>query len=611
MGGNFSRLTSRPTGNTINGPADDAEFDNIITNMTPSGLDDNSANIAQMRSTADPYPGLAESLATSTAGELERLRYSIQQITGQSQWYVDPPTTLVQDYTQTFKTLNLITKGPWVDVKAHGAIGDGSTDDTAAIQAAIDSYGQETGATATGGVVYFPPGTYKVTSQLDMYSGVHIVGSGMQSTKVDGNTLTSGNYVFKNVNNARYFSYRDITVAGSLTTTAKGGIFIGNDSGDAGYTSYVSMQNVEIIGFSTTGAIGLNISNPSHVFMSNVVVYGIPNGECLLIIGNMAQTGVFHFSGCKFGAFDGDDIAMRIASSTSSAGAVENVAFTGCYFGGEGGAGMRAVVIEAPSGGATISRGITFDTCHMETQEGTEVMLVEAIHGLRVTDCSFYGYAGSYVGATNGIHFTGVTATEMVTLKNNQYIDIIASGAAVKVDTGGTYSALYPIKTDLPRVLTTAPTFIDDPDGAVQLESIKYARRSADQVTTGVGEDTLDASTIPAKALIVNGKIKVHASGTITGGAGVKTIKLYLGATFWSLLPGVNSTSDWRLEAEILSVGTTSHRISWSFWDGNTSYQGYETATDDSTASLAVKLTGECANGADIITQTTWEVDIS
>ena len=46
-GGDFSRLHTRTTGNTISGPNDDAEFDNIITNLRPSKLDDYSATSRQ------------------------------------------------------------------------------------------------------------------------------------------------------------------------------------------------------------------------------------------------------------------------------------------------------------------------------------------------------------------------------------------------------------------------------------------------------------------------------------------------------------------------------------------------------------------------------------
>lgn len=55
------------------------------------------------------------------------------------------------------------TGAPWhpTNVKQYGAVGDNVADDTAAIQAAID-------ATANGGHVFFPPGTYKVSATLNV-----------------------------------------------------------------------------------------------------------------------------------------------------------------------------------------------------------------------------------------------------------------------------------------------------------------------------------------------------------------------------------------------------------------------------------------------------------
>lgn len=75
-----------------------AEFDNIYAHLDPSGVGGYSSNLAQMQLTTDPYPGQTPSLANSLAGEIERLRYQIQQIigTGVANWYQDPPVSLTQ-----------------------------------------------------------------------------------------------------------------------------------------------------------------------------------------------------------------------------------------------------------------------------------------------------------------------------------------------------------------------------------------------------------------------------------------------------------------------------------------------------------------------------------
>jgi len=64
------------------------------------------------------------------------------------------------------------------NVKNYGAVGNGTTDDTAAIQDAIDA------AEANGGgLVLLPPGTYLVSDTLTVDNhGVRIIGSGMWNT---------------------------------------------------------------------------------------------------------------------------------------------------------------------------------------------------------------------------------------------------------------------------------------------------------------------------------------------------------------------------------------------------------------------------------------------
>ncbi len=72
---------------------------------------------------------------------------------------------------------DFITKGPWVDVRAYGAVGDGSHDDTAAIQYAINSIA------ATGGTVFLPIGTFRITSTITIAtSSIRFVGAGSYGT---------------------------------------------------------------------------------------------------------------------------------------------------------------------------------------------------------------------------------------------------------------------------------------------------------------------------------------------------------------------------------------------------------------------------------------------
>jgi hypothetical protein len=73
---------------------------------------------------------------------------------------------------------------PWADVTdaAYGAVGDGTNDDTAEIQAAIDAVGEN-------GVVVFPVGRYKVSSTL-VVANDNVMLLGMGCGEEIGNTQT-------------------------------------------------------------------------------------------------------------------------------------------------------------------------------------------------------------------------------------------------------------------------------------------------------------------------------------------------------------------------------------------------------------------------------------
>jgi hypothetical protein len=100
---------------------------------------------------------------------------------------------------------------------AGGAKGDGITDDTAAIQAAINEVGKY------GGIVYFPPGSYKVTSTIYIRkNNIVLQGSGPDSTTIFAVGDYGDTFVFEpsvglpnilsvGVNNMRFYTASDTT----------------------------------------------------------------------------------------------------------------------------------------------------------------------------------------------------------------------------------------------------------------------------------------------------------------------------------------------------------------------------------------------------------------
>lgn len=89
MGATFSRSTTWSTGAVLTATALNGEFNNILSNLTPAGIDDASANVTAMRATRDPYAGATEVLASSLEDELQAIRYQLVQITGNTYWYED------------------------------------------------------------------------------------------------------------------------------------------------------------------------------------------------------------------------------------------------------------------------------------------------------------------------------------------------------------------------------------------------------------------------------------------------------------------------------------------------------------------------------------------
>lgn len=148
-----------------------------------------------------------------------------------------------------------------LNVKDFGALGNGSTDDTSAFQAAI------TAATANGGVIFMPVGTYVISSQLILTGGITLKGSGSGSGS--GNTSrilwTGTGFCIKVGNTASSLTYgcnlSDFSI-GLLTTNS--GIWTYG-------ASKCSYRNIDIEGaVSSTASIGVQIDGANISSFFNV-----------------------------------------------------------------------------------------------------------------------------------------------------------------------------------------------------------------------------------------------------------------------------------------------------------------------------------------------------
>ena len=158
------------------------------------------------------------------------------------------------------------------NVVDYGAVGNGSTDDTLALQATIDA-----AELNGGGVVFLPKGIYKITSELvhniaDVGGGVMIVGESRYGTVIKAYTNTQTVIKFTNVDGS---GIENLTIDSGVTKTGGYGIHFN------GTPRHYSVRNVDIknmyygIGGSPAAGIcdNLYIENAVHSY-----IYLIGNG---------------------------------------------------------------------------------------------------------------------------------------------------------------------------------------------------------------------------------------------------------------------------------------------------------------------------------------------
>ncbi|MCP1445554.1 parallel beta-helix repeat protein [Pseudomonas sp. GGS8] len=212
------------------------------------------------------------------------------------------------------------------NVQNFGAKGDGITDDTAAIQRAIDA-----AAAAGGGQVYVPTGTYIVSGGVEpsdgclmLKSNVYLYGDGMGASTVkvaDGSdTKITGVIRSAYGEETHDFGVSNLTIDGNRdNTTGKiDGWFNGYIPGQAGYDSNVTLDSVEIKDCSGYGF------DPHEQTVNMVIKNSVSHGNGLDgFVADFLSNSTFENNI----AYDNDRHGFNVVTSTHDFTMTNNIAY--------------------------------------------------------------------------------------------------------------------------------------------------------------------------------------------------------------------------------------------------------------------------------------------
>lgn len=277
-----------------------------------------------------------------------------------------------------------------LNVKDFGAIGDGSTNDTAAIQGAINALP----GPGSGGTIYFPPGTYVCTSTIDLRAGVHLVGSGWGSTIIrcsgaaPGIRCSQGSLSYANI------SIRDIQIDGTAGASSTVDVL--------SFTNCIGVSIVRC--YISNGDYCIAMNTCQHVVIENCECiapddYGIYLTACSIVA--ITATKVSQAAGTYAILISGSSSMVTVTScyfSGNSAVAtlahlagVTGVSFIGCRFDGATG----AIVTTSTAA----SSGVLFESCYFSTSGNVTYIDMGSTGlghlGITVKGCYFDSLSGS------------------------------------------------------------------------------------------------------------------------------------------------------------------------------------------------------------------------
>ena len=317
----------------------------------------------------------------------------------------------------------------------YGAAGNGSTDDTTAVQNAIN------GVSATGGgTLFFPAGTYKISSALSVPNGVSLLGVG-QNVSVINQTSTTANAITYNPSTLNYVSIENLSITGPGSGSGIGILVEAN--GGATNVNSCSFQDVTIAGFGSHGlelvtgvGCSLNTVNVSSVGGHGIFLSGGTGNtltNCFVTGGASTQQG-FQLTNVNYTTLNGCKAFSCGGGYTISGGSAN--AITGC------GADTIVAANGQDGSGFKISGGTvhTIDSCYSNVNKAKAFYATGSTVAATIESIQENAPGG---GATASIQVdSGSTA---VVVESSTVTATSYAAGTTTVITGGTIALVGPI----------------------------------------------------------------------------------------------------------------------------------------------------------------------